>query len=89
MLERVWKGCGVLVLSIAGASAAQDFSDVEIRTTDLGDGVAMLVGQGGNIGLSVGPDGSFLIESMSSRSTSRSSTTSVPRPRQSRSPPPS
>ena len=52
----------LLGLCLAGAAGAQNLEDVEIETVDLGDGVAMLVGQGGNIGLSVGDDGSFLID---------------------------
>lgn len=32
------------------------------RTVDLGAGVSMLIGQGGNLGLSVGEDGIFLID---------------------------
>jgi len=44
------------------ALAQQDFSAVEIETVDLGGGVYMLVGQGGNIGLSVGADGAFLVD---------------------------
>jgi glyoxylase-like metal-dependent hydrolase (beta-lactamase superfamily II) len=42
--------------------AQQDFSKVEIKTTDLGSGLAMLEGAGGNIGVSTGPDGVFLID---------------------------
>lgn len=50
-------------LAAAGtASAQQDFSKVEIKTTDLGAGLAMLQGAGGNIGVSAGPDGVFLID---------------------------
>lgn len=41
---------------------AQDFDNVEIRTTQLADGIYMLEGAGGNIGVSVGPDGIFLID---------------------------
>jgi len=52
----------LLLLSIVSPSAAQNFDDVEIETTDLGAGLAMLVGRGGNLGLSVGKDGSFLID---------------------------
>ena len=52
----------LLGLCLAGAAGAQNLEGVEIETVDLGDGVAMLVGQGGNIGLSVGDDGSFLID---------------------------
>jgi cyclase len=42
--------------------SAQDFDAVEIETIELGDGLAMLVGAGGNIGVSVGADGAFLID---------------------------
>ena len=53
----------LLVLSWAVAVSAQsDFSKVEIRTTSLGSGLAMLEGSGGNLGVSTGPDGVFLID---------------------------
>ena len=54
----------VVFLSIwpFAVSAQQDFSKVEIKTIDLGSGLAMLQGAGGNIGLSTGPDGVFLID---------------------------
>ena len=42
--------------------AQQDFSAVEIQTTELAPGIYMLVGAGGNLGLSVGDDGAFLID---------------------------
>jgi glyoxylase-like metal-dependent hydrolase (beta-lactamase superfamily II) len=35
---------------------------VEIKTTDLGSGISMLEGAGGNIGVSAGEDGVFLID---------------------------
>lgn len=41
---------------------AQDWDAVQIRTTDLGHGVYMLTGRGGNLGLSVGEDGVFVID---------------------------
>lgn len=44
------------------AAAQQDFSKVEIKTTKLNDTTYMLVGAGGNLGLSVGPDAVFLID---------------------------
>ena len=50
-----------LILS-ASPLFAQGMDDVQIQTTDLGNGVYMLVGQGGNIGLSVGEDGVFVID---------------------------
>jgi cyclase len=42
----------------APAANTQAFS----RVVDLGSGVSMLIGQGGNLGLSVGEDGVFLID---------------------------
>ncbi len=57
-------GVGALVgiAWVSTASAQQDLSKVEVTTTDLGSGLAMLVGAGGNIGVSSGPDGVFLID---------------------------
>lgn len=43
-------------------AAQQDFSKVEIKTEKLNDTTWMLTGAGGNLGLSVGPDGVFLID---------------------------
>ncbi|MCM3877564.1 MAG: MBL fold metallo-hydrolase [Thermoanaerobaculia bacterium] len=45
------------------AFAQQDFSKVEVKTEKLADGVFMLTGAGGNIGVSAGADGVFLIDS--------------------------
>jgi glyoxylase-like metal-dependent hydrolase (beta-lactamase superfamily II) len=55
-------GLCVAVLAVAPAAAQQDFSDVEIVTTKVADGIYMLEGRGGNIGVSVGDDGVFLID---------------------------
>ncbi len=44
------------------ASAQQDFSKVEIKTTALRDGTHMLTGAGGNIVASAGSDGVFIID---------------------------
>jgi glyoxylase-like metal-dependent hydrolase (beta-lactamase superfamily II) len=49
------------VLSIS-AFAQQNFDKVEIKTHKLSDSIYMLVGSGGNIGLSVGPDAVFMID---------------------------
>ena len=53
-----------LLLGLAAApdAAAQDMDDVEIETIQVADGVYMLVGRGGNIGVSTGGDGVFLID---------------------------
>lgn len=44
------------------ASAQRDFSKVEIKVEQLSPGVAVLIGSGGNIGLSHGKDGNVLID---------------------------
>ncbi len=44
------------------AAPAISQQDVEITTTDLGDGIYMLEGRGGNIGISVGNDGVFMVD---------------------------
>ena len=55
---------GVALLGIAqsGAALAQDVSAVQIETVAVADGIFMLVGAGGNIGVSIGVDGVFLID---------------------------
>src|SRR6266545_4861159 len=44
------------------ASYAQDFSKVEIKVTKVAGSVYMLQGAGGNIGVSVGPDGILIVD---------------------------
>ena len=44
------------------AAAPPDFSKVEIKTTDLGDGVYMLEGQGGNITVAAAKDGIIMVD---------------------------
>ncbi|MEY2757290.1 MAG: hypothetical protein RIR33_1068 [Pseudomonadota bacterium] len=44
------------------APAAAPNSQAFSRVVDLGSGISMLIGQGGNLGLSVGADGVFLID---------------------------
>ena len=55
---------GMLATALAlGAQAqGQDYSQVEIQSRKLNDSTYMLVGAGGNIGLSVGEDAVFLID---------------------------
>jgi glyoxylase-like metal-dependent hydrolase (beta-lactamase superfamily II) len=49
-------------LGLAAPLAAQDFSSVEIRTEPVAPGIHVLFGAGGNIGVSTGPDGTFIID---------------------------
>ncbi len=50
------------ILLATPAAAQRDFSKVEIKATEVVPGVYMLEGAGGNIGLSVGADGAFVID---------------------------
>ena len=55
--------CAAVALMAAPVPAQQqDFSKVEVKTEKVAEGVYMLQGAGGNIGLSVGPDAAFLID---------------------------
>lgn len=52
----------LLLISSTPLIAQQDFSKVEIKTTALTESVYMLTGAGGNIGVSIGEDGTFIID---------------------------
>lgn len=56
--------CCLVTALLASPIPAQEpgLSDVEIETVPVAEGVYMLVGSGGNIGVSVGEDGVFLID---------------------------
>jgi glyoxylase-like metal-dependent hydrolase (beta-lactamase superfamily II) len=54
-------GLVVVALSVM-ARAQQDFSKVEITTTHVAGNVYMLQGEGGNIGVSAGPDGLLIVD---------------------------
>src|SRR6202171_118676 len=70
---RIAMAAAATTLWLAGAARAQqqppaaappppDFSKVEIKTTDLGDDVYMLEGQGGNITVAVAKDGIIMVD---------------------------
>lgn len=50
-----------VILAVA-ADAQQDFSRVEIKTVQVAKNIYMLEGAGGNIGVSVGPDGILIVD---------------------------
>ena len=66
----------LIVWTTAPGVNAQDFDAVQIQRIDLGDGLAMLVGAGGNIGVSAGPDGVFLVDDQA-EPVSGSTTTAI------------
>jgi glyoxylase-like metal-dependent hydrolase (beta-lactamase superfamily II) len=43
-------------------AVAQDFNEIEITTTPVRDGIYMLQGSGGNIGVSIGDDGVIIVD---------------------------
>ena len=55
-------GAMLLLMGLAARAQAQDFSKVEIMTTDLGGRMYMLEGQGGNITVAVADDGIMLVD---------------------------
>jgi glyoxylase-like metal-dependent hydrolase (beta-lactamase superfamily II) len=63
---RVFRSVVVLLagLALAGPLAAQerDFSKVEVTSAKLAEGVYMLTGAGGNVGVSAGESGVFLVD---------------------------
>lgn len=54
--------CAVMPAITPNTIAQSRFDNVEIVTTKIADGIYMLEGAGGNIGLSVGDDGAFVID---------------------------
>jgi glyoxylase-like metal-dependent hydrolase (beta-lactamase superfamily II) len=48
--------------SAAATAQQRTFDEVQIQTVEVTAGVYMLIGSGGNIGLSVGTDGAFIID---------------------------
>lgn len=52
----------IFPVSQSHAQEADRFANVEIKAEPLADGVAVLFGAGGNIGVSYGPDGTVLID---------------------------
>ena len=55
-------GIGVVSISTLSLAQVQDFDQVEIQTIPVADNIYMLQGEGGNIGVSTGADGVFLID---------------------------
>jgi glyoxylase-like metal-dependent hydrolase (beta-lactamase superfamily II) len=54
--------CLAILVFISTFSQAQNFDDVQIETVKVSEHVYMLIGAGGNIGVSVGEDGVFVID---------------------------
>jgi glyoxylase-like metal-dependent hydrolase (beta-lactamase superfamily II) len=52
----------ILALSLSTNSFAQDWDNIEITTQKVTEDLYMLIGEGGNLGVSIGEDGIFLID---------------------------
>ncbi len=66
-MHRLLKSSITLCLALStlpgtSATAQDDWESVQIETVSVRDGLYMLTGRGGNIGLSVGADGTFLVD---------------------------
>jgi len=61
---RIVAVAGVLLLAaaVAYAQGGPDFSKVQIKTTKIADNFYTLEGQGGTIGVLIGPDGVFMVD---------------------------
>ena len=55
-------GSALVVGAVSTGFAQVNYDTVQVRTTQLSKGVYMLTGVGGNIGLSIGNDGAFLVD---------------------------
>lgn len=61
-MKRLLFASMIVCLFITFKVDAQDFSKVEIKATKVSGNVYMLEGSGGNIGVSVGPDGILIVD---------------------------
>ena len=65
MTYRPYLFVGAIALSLAGAAIAQqqpDWDAIQVTATEIRPGVAVLFGNGGNIGVSHGPDGTLIVD---------------------------
>lgn len=60
-MRRTTSAVSLLLMSPALA-LAQDFDQIQITTIPVTDGIYMLQGSGGNIGVSIGEDGTFIVD---------------------------
>ena len=61
-MKKILVALAIAALSSAAWAQQRNFDAVQIKTTQVADGLYMLEGEGGNIGVSAGEDGVFLID---------------------------
>ena len=72
MTRQAWTGLLLAAaLALTGSAHAQGRDSVRIETIPVAPGVHMLIGDGGNIGVSSGPDGVLLIDGQSAAATEK------------------
>ena len=62
LLKKTLAGCLLPLAFVASAQANDHFDSVEVKTIPVSEGIYMLMGEGGNIGVSIGEDGTFAID---------------------------
>src|SRR6185436_16257754 len=62
VVNKILSVLAIAVLSFGAHAQQRNFDAVQIKTHKITDSVYMLEGEGGNIGVSVGEDGVFLID---------------------------
>ena len=62
MKNKTWFALAAAALSFGAFAQQRSFDAVQIKTTKVAEGIYMLEGEGGNIGVSAGEDGVFLID---------------------------
>ena len=77
LTTRVFSSLFATLLTTA-VIADDSFDNIEIQTIKAADGIYMLTGKGGNIGLSVGTDGVFLIDDQFAPLTKKINTAIAP-----------
>ena len=61
-MKKMLVALAIAGLSFGAGAQQRNFDAVQIKTTQVADGIYMLEGEGGNIGVSAGEDGVFLID---------------------------
>jgi len=62
ILKKTLGACLLPLVLAAGTQANDHFDSVEVKAIPVTEGIYMLMGEGGNIGVSIGDDGTFAID---------------------------
>ncbi|HBC55572.1 MAG TPA: MBL fold metallo-hydrolase [Gammaproteobacteria bacterium] len=72
-MKQLIKGLMVLLIVVSWqpAMATDHWASVEVTNVEVADGIYMLQGEGGNVGVSVGEDGTFIIDDQYAEMTAK------------------